>query len=175
MSVAVSFSLPDQPPAGGTTTYIPMGGDGRTAPFAAYAVRQAVATGDASSDSLSMTISMDPQFSSLVSYATVQLLQGTSADAEYRLVLSGARVPEQSRTGVLNAINSDIAARNAGIWHNFAPIVLPADGAPQVLAQVANVLSDVLTLDLLVYLFDVNVRFITAAGRLLEQRGPGAS
>ena len=66
MSVSASLTLPSQPTAGGTK-FVPLAGNGLTAPQSAYAVSIQL-TGDASGGTATVTLRPDPQYATIVSY-----------------------------------------------------------------------------------------------------------
>lgn len=81
MSVAATLQVPEQPAAGGLE-YLPLGGDGFSAPQSAYAVNVQLAS-DASGGTSTITINFDPQFLGLVSYVET-VVTGASADVPSR-------------------------------------------------------------------------------------------
>ncbi len=81
MSVADTFKIPANPTAGGLE-YIPLGGDGWSAPQSAYVANLQLAS-DASGGTSALTIELDPQFLALVSYVQT-VVSGTSADVPSR-------------------------------------------------------------------------------------------
>ncbi len=81
MSVSDSFKIPAQPGSGGLE-YIPCGGDGYSAPQSAYAVSFNLAS-DGSGGTNMLTVEMDPQFLTLVSYVQT-VVSATAADVPSR-------------------------------------------------------------------------------------------
>ncbi len=92
--------LPAQP-AVGQVQYVPLGGDGFRAPFAAYAISSHTVAGDAGGGFAQLRISMDPRFCSLVAWTTIGITQVTPADAVLRGIVGSdglevARLADQA-------------------------------------------------------------------------------
>lgn len=79
MSVAETVALPAQP-ATGLTNYTPLGGNGFSAPQSSYNIQVTLAC-DASGGTNKITVTMDPQFTQLVSYVQTTIA-GVAADTE---------------------------------------------------------------------------------------------
>lgn len=82
MAVTETVVLPAQP-ATGLVDYIPLGGNGYNAPMSAYSFQVTLAS-DASAGTNSITLEMDPQFLSLISYLQVTV-SGASASMANRI------------------------------------------------------------------------------------------
>ncbi len=163
--------MPDQP-ASGTLDRIPLGGDGFTAPIAAYSIQSHAGTGDAGGGALFVQAVMDPRFVSLVAYATLQLAQATPGDVDIRMTIGGARQPAQALQEPIVATSSTMSTQTIVRTWSPNPYLLPGGSvSPDLLFTVVNVLADVLSMDALVYLFDIRVREITPMGPLLWARG----
>ena len=177
ISVTEDLVLPAQP-ASGVTNYIPLGGDGYTAPFAAYAVNAFTLTGDATGGRVELKVTMDARYCSLVQYLNMTNLQAATADAEFRFVLGAAlaagAVPQQTLSGDITAINGNISGGVATLNQTWspAPFILPGgDVLPFVMGQMLNVDTDVYTIRTYVFLFNIRVREVTPMGPLLWARG----
>lgn len=175
MSVNSTVVLPAQP-SSGTVTYVPLGGDGFTAPQAAYSVQNHAVTGDAGGGNLSVTVDMDPRFVSLVSFVSFRNAQATPGDAGYRLVVStaagGPQIPQLLESNVLTAISGTISSSTINHTAKLQPMLLPGAGnSGRVVVQMLNVLADLLQMSALIYLFDIRVRETTGMGPLLWARG----
>lgn len=171
VAVAQTVVLPAQP-AVGTLTYVPLGGDGFSSPFAAYGLKIFQASGDVSGGALTMNVNFDPRFCSLVAYVTVQIAQGTSADADVRIQVRGDTIATVNFQGPVSAVASDVTSFE--VAHTFAPVPVIVPGAGENGAiQVAfdNVDGDEYFLDTLIYLFNIRVRELTPMGPLLWARG----
>lgn len=171
ISVTATFTMPDQP-AAGTLDRIPLGGDGFTAPLAAYSIQGNRGTGDAGGGALFVQAIMDQRFVSLVAYATLQLQQATPGDVDIRMSIGGLRQPAQLLQEPIVATSSTMSAQTITKTWTPTPYLLPGGGVqPDLLFTVANVLADVLSMDALIYLFDIRVRELTPTGPLLWARG----
>jgi len=171
VSVTVALTLPAQP-AVGTVKYIPLGGDGYSAPFAAYALKGVRVSGDASSGFMSIEVTMDPRFCSLVSFITGQISQATSADADVELAIIGQEYPTVVFSDAVTAIASLISGTEIAHTFNPAPMVLPGGGqAPLIRCRYLNVNGDFGFIEMMIFLFNISVREKTAMGPLLFSRG----
>ncbi len=100
MAVSVSNTLPAQP-TNGSAVYVPLGGNGFTAPLSYYSVLSQL-TGDASGGASTITIQLDSRFEAIVTLAQsfqtggaaavqheAQLLQRQPTSAKHRARASG--------------------------------------------------------------------------------------
>jgi len=154
---------------------IPLGGNGFHAPIAAYEVSGFAITGDGSGGSLQGQINTDPRFTTLLSFVTMSIQQGTSADADVSFLLSGNAgfVPTQAESGPVVAVASLVDAGEIRKTWTPTPVILPGgNGAnAHVRCNVLNVTGDVLGLSALFYIFDIRARELTPMGPLLWARG----
>ncbi len=173
MSVSESVTLPAQPTTG-SVSRVPLGGDGYTAPSAAYAIRGHAVTGDAGGGTATLTINCDDRFCSLVAWVSAGVNQGTSADAEFRRIITSAQglgIPQLAENGLATAVVAAFGVEVQSLW-NPPPVILP--GGPDVgrlSYAFTNVLNDVYTLQAYIYLFNIRVRETTPMGPLLWARG----
>ncbi len=164
--------LPEQPTTG-TVRYIPLGGDGFVAPFAAYAINSHQVTGDATGTTATLRVLMDPRFCSLTAFSTLQIQQATPGDVACRMDLSGAGYPGQPVSVVMTSIGL-VSVVNVSNTYKPVPVVMPGGGEDVALGAVAlNVDTDIYTVNALIYLFDISVREKTPMGPLLWARGVG--
>lgn len=177
MAVTTTLTLPGQPD-GGLAEYVPLGGDGHTAPLAAWMVWGMTDTGDASGGNATLAIVMDPRYTALVSYVALSIRQGTAADADFRARISpqGAIYPTGSdfwgETGVITSVSSTVTGTECNTTLTPVPVMLRQSGDdPQLAVQFVNVNGDVYFLNCLIYLWDINVRQETPMGTLLFARG----
>lgn len=171
ISVASVVTLPAQPTVG-TVRYIPLGGDGFSAPIAAYAIAGHAVTGDAGGGNASMRIIMDNRYTSLVSWCTMANIQVASADADFRIILFGPGVPTQVDAGVITAISATVQPTTISRQWNPTPTILAGgDAVASISFIMLNVNLDVLDLSALIYLFDLRARELTPMGPLLWARG----
>ncbi len=170
-SVVEDITLPGEP-ADGSVAFVPLGGDGFTAPKFAYAVKDFRLTGDASGTFIQHDVFMDERWCALVSYVSFTIAQGTSADADFRMSIGSLRSAELQDSGVVIAIASLVDSIEVSHTWNPPALILPGAGdAARIRLQTLNVLNDVVALSALVYLFDVRVRETTPMGPLLWARG----
>ena len=96
MSVSEAFQLPAQPNNAGTVSLRPLGGDGLTAPQSMYIISVAELDGDASAGTATISITLDPQYESLVQVLQFQIV-GVAAATDYRM-----RVRHQGGMSIFN-------------------------------------------------------------------------
>lgn len=175
MAVASSVTLPSQPTLG-SLTYVPLGGDGFSAPHSAYALQNHAVDGAAGGGANALTVKMDPRFCALVSFVTVQIEQTSSADADVRIVVTsqtgGVQIPQLTFSDQVTAISKTVNQASIGVTWNPPALILPGAGqAGQIVVQTLNVDDDLAKLSCLIYNFDIRVRELTAMGPLLWARG----
>ena len=175
MAVAQTITLPAQP-ADGAVQYVPLGGDGFRAPFAAYSVINMEVDHDASGGACSQTIQMDMRYVSLVSFIRSGVDQGTPADADFRHNIVGSSVPEQARNGAAVAISGTVAGQTVTDQWDPTPVLLPGaisdvSNLPRVSTKWLNVNGDTSKCNAVIYLFNIRVRELTPMGPLLWARG----
>jgi len=171
ISISETLVLPAQP-AIGATTYIPLGGDGYSAPFAAYSVQGFEMDGDVSSGVVSQIITTDERFCSLVSYVAGSINQATPANADFRQTISSPRqVPLMNNAGVVTALDAAFTAECNVMWNPPAVILPGATDIGTIVNIWENVLDDTFRMHCLIYLFNIRVRELTPMGPLLFARG----
>lgn len=163
MSVTRVISPPAQP-AVGETKYIPLGGNGKIAPFAMYECRTSI-TGDASGGIASMTSTMDPQYSAIITFVSYSVAQVTPANQQVQCRIgTGTNRVVWSRQH-LAVSNQD--PEIGGYWVP-PPMLLPGAGDAALRAQTPNewqlrvdfenVNNDLYLWNFQALLFDVDVR-----------------
>lgn len=173
ISVIETVTLPAQP-TNGAVDYIPLGGNGYSAPHAAYSVVGMTVTGDAGGGSAGLDVTMDDRYCSLITYITFNIAQGTSADADFRLTMSSiaGRIPLVAEAGLQLAVVSDVSSQEVSHTWNPTPVILPGGGQVcRANGRWVNTLADVYSFHLMAYLFAIDVREKTAMGPLLWARG----
>lgn len=166
------MTLPGQPNGNGVMKYIPLGGDGFMAPFAAYAVTQHEVTSDASGGAAALTIIMDDRFCSLVPFVKVQVQQATAADIDCRFSLGSSSQPGPAEGRVLTSIATTVSTTTIAYTWIPVPTILAGGSEPgQIVVRVPNVDGEMPQIDTLVYLFNISVREKTPMGPLLWARG----
>lgn len=174
IAVAQVLQLPDQPSAGGTVGYIPLGGNGYDAPIAAYQIAGFQVIGDATGTSATLAVTMDPRYTSLVSYVTFSIAQATSADADFRATIArGTTFPTISASGAIEAVSSNVSSQEVTRTWEPAPAVLPGTTVlvPTLQVQFVNVDTDIYTMSSMIYIFNIRARETTPMGPLLWARG----
>lgn len=161
MSVSASFTLPASPP-NGSVIYRPLGGDGFTAPFAAYEITGFLVAGDASGGTASLTITHDARYVSLVSWLTLGV-DGAAGAQVFRWSIGDIQVNVETA-----------AITSFGIATNVAKMVIPQPMLGHGLSQqvvLTNTDGDTFSTSTFIYLFDRNVREKSPMGPLLFSRG----
>lgn len=174
-TVAVSNSvvLPLQPSTG-DVRYIPLGGDGFSAPVAAYNVIGLGVTGATGGGSASLTVTFDDRYAALLSYVSVANVQVASADADISIVLTAGSLgmPTQALQENVTAISAVVNAGTIRRTWSPTPVMLAGAEKRGVLSfTMVNVENDAYTLSCLIYLFNIRVREMTPMGPLLWARG----
>ncbi len=156
--------------------YVPLGGDGFTAPFAAYTVDRFQVGGAAGGGTARLTVTMDPKFCALIQYATWSINQATGAAAEFKLRITALQqsIPLLIDQGSVTNITATISGSEqvARTWEP-TPVILPGSGgvAPFLEATWSNIDVNEYFLSLQVFLFNIRVRELTPMGPLLWARG----
>jgi len=175
MAVTDTVVLPAQPTTG-ALTFVPLGGDGFTAPHSAYVLNNQQVTSDASGGATSLIAQMDPRFVSLVSFGSMRMIQAADTAVDVRWVIGpatgGVQIPQIIRQGLITDIASGITSSTISDVFNPTPLLLPGAGQTgQLLCQVVNVDTDILLMSAYIYNFDIRVRELTPMGPLLWSRG----
>lgn len=168
MSVSESVTLPAQP-GSGTLRFVPLGGDGYTAPFAMWQIRDFIATGDSGAGNQVVSIGMDDRYCSLVGYAAMTYTD--TAVQDIRWVLAGTQVPLQVRTIKLSPSSASLnTATMSDLW---LPPAAVSPGATPVTLSITTLNNDteVLTLHASIFLFNINARQKMPYQALVAARG----
>ncbi len=171
MAVTETITLPAQP-AAGSSVYVPLGGDGLTAPHSAYSIRSMAAVMDVSGGLAQVKVVLDDRFCSLVSFVTAHI-ENESTSQVVRFQISGSSTPSIIDNVTLLGFVAHSDCSN--VW--YPPTwVLPGSGQVCTLTVAAdNVDGDTLSVSAVVYNFDIRVRELTNVGFLGWARGPVAS
>jgi len=170
MSVSLQFTLPAQATTG-RVKYIPLGGDGFQAPFAAYAISGVTLTGDAGGGSASINCTLDNRYVSLVAYSTGAINQVSSADVDHRFRIVADGAPVLVSAGTIEAISADVSAATINRTWQPPPVLVPGSVPANLVHDWLNVLNDDYKMHAYIYLFDIRVRELTPTGPLLWSRG----
>lgn len=175
MSVSVTLQLPAQP-AVGVVQLVPLGGDGYSAPKAMFTVNSLTAVSDASGGLTSIQLLMDQNYSSLVAFMSMTVLQALAADVQVQMRVRTPgtfpdRVAIQFDRGVVSEMSDVSTTQIARTW-SPQPIILGGSGSgSQIDVTIENIDTDILTLSAAIYLFDNTVRTRAPMGPLLWARG----
>jgi len=178
MTVATVVILPAQP-GSGLTEYVPLGGDGDTAPFAMYVLSNVETTMDVSGGSASIIVHMDNRYACLIDYMTLSIHQQTaSVDKELAMDVigpsGGARGGTVATQGTYESLIADFAPEIATTWTPPGMLLLPgADRVSRARFRTANdVTGDVLEGDMQVLLFNPDVRNRIPMWQILRNLSP---
>ncbi len=157
MAVATTVSLPALP-SQGAADYIPLGGDGKSAPHGCYFVRAEVA-GDASSGNASITINLDVRYTNLVAY--VNLLIAVDAAAGDFLMLLGTGTGQAAASpqvvGTIPQVATTVNTNNGTFLWYPPPVFYQQEG--QIFSSCPNVgVGETYKLAAEVLVFDPDVR-----------------
>lgn len=171
MSVLEDFTAPNQPTTG-SLSYVPLGGNGRTAPFAYYAIKNAQVTGDGTGGTATIRVRMDDRYAAFVAHAVASVQQGTPADAEFRWTLTSSPGPVAAYSGVKTSNGGSVSSTSIDVPWVPPPIVQGGgDTGAQLAVAFDNVDSDVYLLNALILLFDIRVRELTPLAAIFGSRG----
>lgn len=169
-NVANSFTLPAQPATTGTVERVALGGDGFTEPSAMYVIRNADVDGDASGiGHLSVNITMDDNFCSMLGYATFLLEQATPVDDIIYMQLAGPTIATQAKVFDAKLV-AFLQSGLDGTW--LPPATVQGGPDPATLSVFAdNLADDTLTFNANIFLFDIRAREAAIWSRLVAARG----
>lgn len=177
VAVSSTVTFPAQP-AIGLLSFIPLGGDGYSAPFGAYSLLGHRVVGAAGGGTMVLRANMDPRYTSLISYITGIDSQVASADADVRLLVTAddSRVPPAIFSDLITGTDAVMSTNTIVKTWNPPALILPGGNSiANARFEMVNVDSDVYVMHLLVYLFNIRVRELTPQGMLLWARGSGAT
>ncbi len=173
MSVSDTFTLPDNPPTG-LLSYVPLGGDGYTDPFAMYALRNFLVIGDATGGASTLTVVMDDRFCSMVSYASV-IASGVNVNpTTVRWGLGSAvagQTPQMFRQRVLDL--GSILVSPSRLTDTWLPpaFLLPGADFSSLSCAVPNEDTDVQQIFCAIFLYNINARQKVPYSHLVQARG----
>lgn len=175
MTVALAWELPAQPGGvSGIQTWVPLGGDGLTAPLAAYSLR-AIRLDGATSGPASIACTLDPRFCSMVSYATAAVGGTLSTDMWIKITVESDSHAVMVKTQEVPLTDSDLGSHQCQLLFQPPPVVLPGGGDGAILrAQFEDQTNAEYYLDAYILLFDIRVRELTPYPFLVAGRGGGA-
>jgi hypothetical protein len=171
MSVSSFVQLPSQP-AAGRVSYVPLGGNGHAAPHSASVVEINLAS-DASGGTSTLSVQIDPRYTSLVSYVAVSVSAATGAIAN-RLTIANSvfdQIHNVDPTGYAAVTGATLASK---LWYP-APVMCSSDattagvlGYCYIQSIIPNVNGETHYLRMRFYNFDKRVRETTPLGLLFQ-------
>ncbi len=116
MSVTSAFILPAQP-AAGVINWVPLGGDGVTAPLGYYEV-DAQLVGDASGGIATIAVTFDGRYTNLLAWANLKIFDDTAA-GEFSVDLTrGAAFNGIHQVGTMPGITEAVVTVNSSwLWY----------------------------------------------------------
>ncbi len=163
MAVDDSFAMPEQP-ASGQCRYIPLGGDGFTAPHSAYSIVVNLA-GAAGGGNSTITVYGDERFTQMVSYMRNETV-GVSADTDQRMfvLIDALEVIQINEPAIHSAVTSSASI----LWKPPGIIFSSRNKTDsRLLGQFLNVDGDTHNFNARVYNFDKRAREVTPLSILL--------
>lgn len=168
------MQVPDNPSPAGQIQFVALGGNGFSAPKGQYVIRNFAIVGDGSGGVHSMSIVFDPDYCSMLQYATFLHDSIVSLDFKWNLVSPGLgpAVPAQIKQGDAVPISSTLGPAKADTWQPPA-MILPGGSfsAPTLSITVLNVDLIVLTLNASIFVYDIRAREDERYQELVAARG----
>lgn len=162
MAINESVTLPDA-----VATYIPLGGDGLSAPFALYQIDKTVA-GDVSGGAITSNFVLDARYCSMIRWIGMAI-GGVNADVEYRISI-GAET-KMAITGTLVGVASTVSSEGAaGYWVPPQTVLPPGQ---TVSTGFTNVDGDTFRISMEVLLWNIRVRELSPWPYLMNAAGGG--
>lgn len=169
MSVTATINLPE------AATYIALGGNGFTAPKGMYTVSNFVSTGDASGGAHQLNIVMDPTYTSMVGYASMNSNPVAAIVLRWTLVGPvGGSTPLQVRNLLSFFSSSTINAATVNdLWVDMPALILPGgdDQVPTLSITVVNADGINVQLHAVIFIYDIRAREDARYGQLVASRG----
>lgn len=170
MAVSLTVTLPAQPATGAGALFTPFGGNGRSAPLGVYDVGMQL-VGDAGGGNATLTCVFDQRYTSMVSYVLPQVIADTTAgEFMCQIVDTNVSLPNVRILGTLPGITeATLSAVNSSFLWYPPPLYLPGSG--NALSVFVNVdATETYAMDLQIFVFDRNVRQLTAMNWLNQLR-----
>lgn len=145
-----------------SATFVPLAGDGFTAPHAMYVTAQTL-TMDASGGLAQAIISLDTRYCAMVTVVSFTVA-GAAADVEYAMSISAAPNGTSAAVGVngtvaIITLGAGLVVSARGYWSPPAMILGPGDGSnPAIGVNFENVNGDTAIVSTQILLWDINVR-----------------
>lgn len=175
MAVSTSADLPSN-----IATFRPLGGDGKSSPFAMYNTSQSVA-GAAGGGRASLILSMDQRYCCQIQYIGWTIPQVTGADVEMSVSISAATDGSSTTmgiNGVCKGLSSTVFTTTIeGYWTPPPTILGPSNapgGNPAIGLHFLNVDAQTYSMFTQILLWDIDVRNLTPYPLLVAaSAGPG--
>lgn len=165
MSVTNTLVMPS---AG--ATFVPLGGDGLSAPHAMYLVDQTLA-GAAGGGSATHTFTMDSRYCSMLQWVHMAV-GGSNSDQQYRIMMSSnpaGTSPRVGVTGTLVGVVSAISTEGAsGFWSPPSTVMPPS---AELNVTFVNVDGDTFRVSCEILLWDIRVRELAPWPYLMNASG----
>ncbi len=173
MAVSSTVTLPALP-AQGALQYIPLGGDGKTAPLGCYFVRLEI-DGDAGGGNATMSINLDVRYTNLVAYVNL-LIQVDAAAGDFMLGTftgTGGAAASPNIVGTIPQVATAVNSNNGMFLWYPPPVFYQQEG--QIFGVVPNVsATETYKLAAEILVFDADIRRLTPLPWLM-QNVPGVS
>lgn len=171
MSVALTTNLPAQPTQG-ITNFVPLGGDGKSAPLGCYFVRAEV-DGDASGGGVNLTVNMDVRYTNLVAYVN-PVINVDAAAGDFAIRIGDSdQVARAAVVGTIPHVATTVVGDNAAFLWFPPPLYFQGGGTASFFCPNVGVL-ETYKLFLEIYVFDINVLRLQALP-MLQLNVPGVS
>lgn len=171
MSVSASVTLPAQP-AIGSSSYLPLGGNGKQAPHGCYVVEAGV-VGDAGGGTASITVNLDTRYTNLVAYMNPQVISAAAAPDFHIFIGPGVSVGGAPVTICGTMPHTVIGAPNAAfLW--YPPPMYFRQGGTMALTMLNVDVTETYSIVAQIYTFDPQVTLLTPLP-LLQWNVPGVS
>ncbi len=155
MSVSSVFELPAQPTTG-SAVWVPLGGDGVTAPLGYYDVVTTI-VGDVSGGTAQLRVDFDPRYTNLCAWANVKIIADTAA-GDFAIHLNpNATTAGLTIVGTMPGVAEAVFSTNSAyLW--FPPPLFHA-GEGTLIAFWANVdATETYSLSAQIFVYDRDVR-----------------
>ena len=158
MSVSSDFDIPSQP-SDGEARFIPLGGDGRTAPSHQYYVVSSL-DGDVSGGIATVRIGLDPRYSHMIDWINPQV-EGSTGDVLCRV--TQAFTDEHFLRSYVTCKDLGFAPSGprAGVVLSPPSTMMGSFGASAIACVFPNVNGETYEVQLSVYAFDIRARELT--------------
>lgn len=179
MTAAAVFELPNQPSSSapdamtGAVTYVPLGGDGKTAPIGAYSLRSLNLPGDGVG-AASIAVAMDPRYASLIVFMHGAIEDATPGTDEWiKLTVESDTTAAMVTQEDVPAAPTNLGARDFSKMFTPPPIILPGGGDGSIIrAQFEDASDRSFVLEAYILLWDIRVRELTPMSLLVAASGP---